>query len=157
MRTLDFAPLYRSTVGFERMANMLDRAMATGENQNGYPPYNIEKAGDDNYRITVAVSGFSDDELSVETRDGQLVISGKKAESKTNGDANFLHRGIANRAFERRFQLADHIRAVGASTENGLLHVDVVREIPEALKPRRIEIGSAVETITATKRQKKAS
>ena len=113
MRTFDFAPLYRSTVGFDRMANILDRAMATGESSNGYPQYNIEKSGEDSYRITVAVAGFSDAELSVETRDGQLVIAGKKPESKPDGETSYLHRGIATRAFERRFQLADHIRAVG--------------------------------------------
>ncbi len=155
MRTFDFAPLYRSTVGFERMANMLDRAMATGESSNGYPPYNIEKSGEDSYRITVAVAGFSDAELSVETRDGQLVISGKKAEAKSDEETNFLHRGIATRAFERRFQLADHIRAVAAATESGLLHVEVVREVPEALKPRRIEISAPVRTIDGSAKKSK--
>ena len=118
MRTFDFAPLYRSTVGFERMANMLDRAMATGESSNGYPPYNIEKSGDDSYRITVAVAGFSDAELSVETRDGQLVIAGKKAESKSDGETNYLHRGIATRAFERRFPArGPHSRGRGGNRE----------------------------------------
>ena len=155
MRTFDFAPLYRSTVGFDRMANILDRAMATGESSNGYPPYNIEKSGEDSYRITVAVAGFSDAELSVETRDGQLVIAGKKPESKPDGETSYLHRGIASRAFERRFQLADHIRAVGATTENGLLHVEIVREVPEALKPRRIEIASPVRTIDGSAKNSK--
>ena len=116
---------------------------------NTYPPYNIEKTGEDAYRITIAVAGFSEDELSIEAREGQLVVSGRKGDSEDKG--NFLHRGIATRAFERRFQLADHVRATSAVTENGLLHVDLVREVPEALKPRKIEIakGRAVEAKAA--------
>jgi molecular chaperone IbpA len=139
MRHFDFSPLYRSTVGFDRLAGILDQALSSEVTQNAYPPYNIEKTGDDAYRITLAVAGFSDDELSVEVRDGQLVVTGRKAEAEEK--ANVLHRGIATRAFERRFQLADHVRVVEAVTENGLLHVDLVREIPEALKPRKIEIS----------------
>ncbi|RED12273.1 Hsp20 family protein [Pontivivens insulae] len=139
MRTYDFSPLYRSTVGFDRLAQMLD-SVTTDNAQTGYPPYNIEKTGDDAYRISIAVAGFSEDEITVEARDGQLVISGKKVEEKE--ERKFLHRGIATRAFEKRFQLADHVRAETALTENGLLHVDLVREVPEALKPRRIEIQS---------------
>jgi molecular chaperone IbpA len=144
MRTFDLAPLYRSTVGFDRLANMLDRAMTTDMGDNTYPPYNIEKSGENNYRITVAVAGFSEDELSVEVRDSQLLISARKSED--TGEATegrtYLHRGIAERAFEKRFQLADHMRAVGAETRDGLLHVNLVREVPEALKPRQIEIVS---------------
>ncbi len=140
MRTYDFSPLYRSTVGFDRLAGMLDQVLTNESSSQSYPPYNIEKTGDDAYRITVAVAGFSEDELNVEARDGQLVISGKKAAETDK--VNYLHRGIATRAFERRFQLADHVRADGAVTANGLLHVDLVREVPEALKPRRIEIAS---------------
>ncbi|MEM7439949.1 MAG: Hsp20 family protein [Pseudomonadota bacterium] len=140
MRTYDFAPLYRSTVGFDRLASMLDRAMSVDVNANGYPPYNIEKTGDDAYRISVAVAGFADDELSIEMRDGQLVISAKKADSADKDDVTYLHRGIAARSFEKRFHLADHVRATGAQTENGILHVELVREVPEALKPRRIAI-----------------
>jgi molecular chaperone IbpA len=139
MRHVDFSPLYRSTVGFDRLASILDQAMTADPSQNTYPPYNIEKTGEDAYRITIAVAGFRDDELSIESKEGQLVVSGRKAEAEEN--RTFLHRGIATRAFERRFQLADHVRATGAVTENGLLHVDLVREVPEALKPRRIEIG----------------
>ncbi len=142
MRTYDFSPLYRSTVGFDRMAAMLDNVLSNDVGTQTYPPYNIEKTGDDAYRITVAVAGFTEDELSIEARDGQLVISGKKAEDQ-DGQTTYLHRGIATRAFERRFQLADHVRATGALSENGLLHVDLVREVPEALKPRKIEINSA--------------
>jgi molecular chaperone IbpA len=140
MRNFDFSPLYRSTVGFDRLAKLVDASMAE-QAQPAYPPYDIVKTGEDAYRITVAVAGFSEDELNIESRDGQLVISGKKAEEE--GEQTFLHRGIAKRAFERRFQLADHVRPSGARTENGLLHVELVREVPEALKPRRIEIGGA--------------
>ena len=140
MRHFDFSPLYRSTVGFDRLANILDQAMTAEPSQNTYPPYNIEKTGEDAYRITVAVAGFADDELTIEAREGVLIVSGRKVEQQDESRA-FLHRGIATRAFERRFQLADHVRATGAATENGLLHVDLVREVPEALKPRRIEIG----------------
>jgi molecular chaperone IbpA len=140
MRHVDLSPLYRSTVGFDRLANILDQVMSADVSQNGYPPYNIEKTGEDAYRITIAVAGFGDDELNVEAREGQLVVTGRKAEAEEKGA--FLHRGIATRAFERRFQLADHVRAVEAVTRNGLLHIDLVREVPEALKPRRIEIGA---------------
>ena len=149
MRTFDFAPLYRSTVGFDRLASMLDRAMSVDVNQNGYPPYNIEKTDENAYRISVAVAGFADDELSIEMRDGQLVISARKAETETKEDKTFLHRGIAARSFEKRFHLADHVRATGAKTENGILHVDLVREVPEALKPRKIAIENLDDTIDA--------
>jgi molecular chaperone IbpA len=140
MRNFDFSPLYRSTIGFDRLAHLMDAAMAGEGAQPAYPPYNIEKTGENDYRITVAVAGFREDELTVESRDQQLVISGRRKE-EGEGERRFLHRGIAERAFERRFQLADHVRPVAARTENGLLHVDLVREVPEALRPRRIEIG----------------
>ena len=142
MRHFDLTPLYRSTVGFDRLASVLDQVMASDVSQSTYPPYNIEKTGDDAYRISVAVAGFSEDELTVEAREGQLVIGGRKAETENADAATFLHRGIATRAFERRFQLADHVRALEAVTENGLLHVDLVREVPEALKPRQIRIAT---------------
>lgn len=142
MRTLDFSPLYRSTVGFDRLANMLDSAMTADAGAPGYPPYNIEKTAEDAYRITIAAAGFSEDELNVESRDSQLVISARKPDAP-EGERVFLHRGIAARAFEKRFQLADHVRAVSATVENGLLHVDLVREVPEALRPRRIAIQTA--------------
>ena len=143
MRNYDFTPLYRSTVGFDRLANMMDRALSTDVGTNTYPPYNIEKSGDNTYRISVAVAGFSEDELSVEMRDGQLVISARKAETKDQSNVQYLHQGIAARAFEKRFQLADHVRPVGAETKDGLLHIDLLREVPEALKPRKIEIGTS--------------
>ena len=139
MRNFDFSPLYRSTVGFDRLAGLMDAALAGDAQQPAYPPYNLEKTGEDAYRITVAVAGFAEAELSVESKDGQLVISGRKASEE--GERTFLHRGIATRAFERRFQLADHVRPVSARSENGLLHVELVREVPEALRPRRIEIA----------------
>ncbi len=112
------------------------------EGQASYPPYNIEKTGENTYRITIAVAGFADTELNVEAREGQLIVTGRKAEAEAETKRNYLHRGIATRAFERRFQLADHVRAQDAVTENGLLHIDLVRQVPEALKPRRIEIGT---------------
>jgi molecular chaperone IbpA len=139
MRHFDLTPLYRSTVGFDRLASILDQVMSSDPTQNTYPPYNIEKTGDSAYRITIAVAGFAEDELSIESREGQLVVTGRKAQVEDKG--TFLHRGIAARAFERRFQLADHVRAESAVTENGLLHIDLVREVPEALKPRKIEIA----------------
>ncbi len=157
MRNYDFAPLYRSTVGFDRLANMLDRATSVDVNANGYPPYNIEKSGDDKYRISIAVAGFSDDELAIEMRDGQLVISAKKADAEDAAEVTYLHRGIAARSFEKRFQLADHVRAVGAETKDGILHVDMLREVPEALKPRRIEIATSGKIIEAKPSAKKAA
>ena len=141
MRNLDFAPLYRATVGFDRIADLMDRVLTSDVAQLTYPPYNIEKTADDAYRISIAVAGFTPDELGVEVKDGTLVVTARKApeaEGKT-----YLHRGIATRAFDRRFALADHVRVTGATHEHGMLHVDLVRETPEALKPRRIEIASA--------------
>ena len=147
MRTYDLSPLYRSTVGFDRLANIMDNVKSTDSSQSGYPPYNIEKIGDDAYRISIAVAGFTDADLTIEARDVQLIIAGKKVAEAEAKEVNYLHRGIATRAFEKRFQLADHVRALGATTENGLLHVDLVREVPEALKPRKIKIvaGGQVE------------
>jgi molecular chaperone IbpA len=139
MRHFDLTPLYRSTVGFDRLAGILDQVMTADPVQNTYPPYNIEKTGEDAYRITIAVAGFAEEELAIEAREGQLIVTGRKAEAEDK--STYLHRGIAARAFERRFQLADHVRAERAVTENGLLHIDLVREVPEALKPRQIEIG----------------
>ena len=145
MRTYDFAPLYRATVGFDQIADLMDRVLATDGNANSYPPYNIEKTDADTYRISVAVAGFSEADLNVEVKDKALVIAAKKADEDTK---TFLHRGIATRAFERRFHLADHVVVTGASHVDGMLHIDLVREVPEALKPRQIEIASqkAIET-----------
>ena len=140
MRNFDLAPLYRATVGFDQIADLLDRVMSSDVGQPTYPPYNIEKTADDAYRISVAVAGFSADDLGVEVKDGSLVVSARKSEEDEG--RTYLHRGIATRAFERRFQLADHVRVIGATHADGMLHIDLRREVPEALKPRRIEIAS---------------
>ena len=140
MRTYDFSPLFRSTVGFDRMTQLMDAAMSRSNQADGYPPYNIEKQGDDNYRITLAVAGFSRDDIDVTVEKNSLVVRGK-AEGE-GGERTYLHRGIAGRAFERTFQLADHLVVKSADMENGLLHVDLERVVPEELKPRRIEISS---------------
>ena len=142
MRTYDFAPLYRATVGFDRIADLMDRVLSTDTTAPSYPPYNIEKTGEDGWRISVAVAGFAPDDLTVEVRENALLISGKKA-SETEDGSTYLHRGIATRAFERRFTLADHVRVTGASHTDGMLHVELVKEVPEALKPRRIAIATA--------------
>lgn len=139
MRNFDFAPLYRATVGFDRIADLMDRALTADVAQPTYPPYNIEKTAEDAYRISIAVAGFSPEELSVEVKDGALHVTARKAPEAA--EKAYLHRGIATRAFDRRFALADHVRVTGASHEHGMLHIDLVRETPEALKPRRIEIG----------------
>ncbi|KIC46272.1 MAG: Hsp20 family protein [Ruegeria sp.] len=141
MRTFDFAPLHRATIGFDQIADMMDRVLTNDGAQPTYPPYNIEKTDADTYRISVAVAGFSDADLSVEVKENALIVAGKKATE--DKDRSYLHRGIATRAFERRFALADHVRVTGASHENGMLNIDLKREVPEALKPRRIEIASA--------------
>jgi molecular chaperone IbpA len=146
MHRLDFAPLYRASVGFDQIADMMDRVLSAPEtSQSTYPPYNIEKTDDDSYRISVAVAGFSDSDLSVEQRENAVIVAARKTDTD---EKTYLHRGIATRAFERRFHLADHVRVTGASHVDGMLHIDLAREVPEALKPRRIEIGGqrAVET-----------
>lgn len=138
MRNVDLAPLYRASVGFDRMADLMDRVLAADVSASTYPPYNIEKTGENSYRISIAVAGFAADDLSVEMRDGTVIVAARKADVEDS--RTFLHRGIATRAFERKFTLADHVRIEGASHLDGMLHVDLVREIPEALKPRRIAI-----------------
>jgi molecular chaperone IbpA len=139
MRTFDLSPLYRSTVGFDRMFSMLDQ-LTGGEQGQTYPPYNIERTAENAYRITIAVAGFAESELNVELKENALTVKGeKKAEEKKS--AEVLYQGIAGRAFERRFQLADYVQVHGAKLENGLLHIDLVREIPEAKKPRQIAIN----------------
>jgi molecular chaperone IbpA len=144
MRQLDLTPLYRSTIGFDRLFNLVDQA-AGFEAAPSYPPYNIERTGEDSYRISVAVAGFAENELSVESRENSVIIRGSK-ETKVEGEPgkkDVLYQGIAARAFERRFQLADYVFVKSASLENGLLHVDLVRELPEAQKPRQVPIGKA--------------
>jgi molecular chaperone IbpA len=142
MRQYDLSPLYRSTVGFDRLFNLLDQMSGVEGAAPTYPPYNIERTGENAYRISVAVAGFGEKDLSIETRENALLIRGSKAAAEGDGaKAEVLYQGIAARAFERRFQLADHVQVTGAQLEHGLLHVDLVREIPEAQKPRQIPIG----------------
>lgn len=141
MRNFDLAPLYRASIGFDQIADMMDRVLSADVAQPTYPPYNIEKTAEDAYRISVAVAGFTGDELSVEVREGSLVVAARKAADTS--ERTYLHRGIAKRAFERKFQLADHVRVTGATHEDGMLHIELEREVPEALKPRRIEIARA--------------
>ena len=141
MRTFDLSPLYRATVGFDRIADMMDRVLSADVAQPTYPPYNIEKTDENAYRISIAVAGFSGNELSVEVKEGSLVVSARKAEEESA--KTYLHRGIATRAFERRFALADHVKVTGATHADGMLHIDLVREVPETMKPRRIEIAAS--------------
>lgn len=143
--TLDFAPLYRSSIGFDRMFNLLENASRVQSIDN-WPPYDIVKIGDDDYQITMAVSGFTRDELSLTHEPNLLVVEGRKADED---ERQYLHRGIAGRSFQRRFELADHVKVKGASLVNGLLTVELKREIPETMKPRRIEIGTAREGLSA--------
>lgn len=141
MRHYDLSPLYRSTVGFDRMFSLLD-SLGQPDSAPSYPPYNIERTGENAYRITMAVAGFADADLAIEVKENTLSIRGEKTETDADKEREFLHQGIAARAFERRFQLADHVKVRGASLENGLLHVDLEREIPEAMKPRSIAISA---------------
>jgi molecular chaperone IbpA len=141
MRTnTDFSPLYRSFIGFDHLAGLIDKA-SRADKQSSYPPYNIELLADDQYRITMAVAGFAENELEIESKQNNLVVTGNKPVEKNNSDRKFLHQGIAERNFERKFQLGDHVKVIGAFMENGLLHIDLEREIPEALKPRKIAIN----------------
>ena len=144
MRTLDLTPLYRATVGFDQIADLMDRTLASDANNTSYPPYNIEKTDDDGWRISIAVAGFGENDLAIEVKDRGLHVTARKADD--DAEKTYLHRGIATRAFERRFQLAEHVRVTGAAHENGMLHIDLVREVPEALKPRQIKIASAAQT-----------
>ena len=138
MRTLDFSPLYRSVVGFDRLADLLDAA--SHETATGYPPYNIERTGENEYRIEIAVAGFKPDELTIDVKESVLTVTGHKAAN--DGERRFVHRGLAERNFERRFQLAEYVVVTEANLADGLLSISLKRELPEALKPRRIEIGS---------------
>ena len=140
MRSFDFAPLYRATVGFDQIADLMDRVSTNDVSQSNYPPYNIEKTSADGYRISIAVAGFSENDLAIEVKENTLYVSARKPE--TTDDNIYLHRGIATRTFDRKFHLADHVRATAASHSDGMLHIDLVRELPEALKPKRIEINS---------------
>jgi len=154
MRTFDFAPLYRSTVGFDRMFSMLaqlNQLDGVECSVSSYPPYNIERTGDNAYRISVAVAGFGENELSIEAKENTLTIKGEKQAKDESNSGEVLYQGIAARAFERVFQLADYVQVRGAALENGLLHVDLVREIPEAKKPRQIPIGNGQPKVVEAK------
>jgi molecular chaperone IbpA len=141
MRTFDLSPFYRSTVGFDRVFNLLDANV--GSEAQTYPPYNIERTGENTYRVTMAVAGFGDADLAIEAKENTLTVKGEKKSEAEKKDSEFLYRGIGARAFERRFQLADHVEVKGANLENGLLHIDLVRNVPESKKPRQITIGNA--------------
>ncbi|HWB47652.1 MAG TPA: Hsp20 family protein [Stellaceae bacterium] len=156
MDRFDFSPLFRSTIGFDRLARLVDSATRFDAAPT-YPPYNIEATGEDAYRLTMAVAGFVRDEIDITVEKNSLVIAGKaQKEDDEAANGRFLHRGIARRAFERRFSLADHIKVTGASMDNGLLHVDLVREVPEEAKPRQIKIGEAVSQPQVTEQKEAA-
>ena len=138
MRHFDFTPLYRATVGFDQIAEMFDRVLTSDNQTSSYPPYNIELIDEDAYRISVAVAGFSEADLNVEVRENSLIISARKSEEEKK---NYLHRSLANRSFERQFQLADHVQVTSANHSDGILHIELKREVPEALKPRKIQIS----------------
>ena len=144
MRSLDLSPLFRSTVGFDRLAQLLD-SVTGAEVDAPYPPYNIERLGENEYRITMAVAGFTADEIHVDVKEATLSVRGEKKAEANEGERRFLHRGIAARSFERRFQLADHVEVKGADLKDGLLNVDLVRNIPERMRPRSIPIGTGSE------------
>ncbi len=155
MDRFDFSPLFRSTIGFDRMARLVDAATRHDSTALSYPPYNIEKTGDDSYRLTMAVAGFAQDELDITVHENTLIVTGKAQTSEE--DSRYLHHGIARRAFERRFSLADHLKVTGASLDNGLLHVDLVREVPEAMKPRTIAIAASEPARPQVTEQKQAA
>lgn len=140
MRNVDLSPLYRSFIGFDHLASLLDNANRT-EKSNGYPPYNIESVADDKYRITMAIAGFQESEIDIQSEHNTLIVKGTKSDQQEDEKKKYLYQGIAERNFERRFQLGDYIKVIGAELENGLLHIALEREVPEALKPRKIEIG----------------
>jgi molecular chaperone IbpA len=142
MTTFDFSPLFRTSVGYDRMASLLNSAHRL-EQGSSFPPYNIQKAGEDRYRITMAVAGFAESDLEITSEHNKLLITGEKPEEDNSEENGYLYRGIATRSFERRFNLADHVRVIGAKLDNGLLHIELEREIPEAMKPRSIEIQSS--------------
>ena len=156
MRAYDFSPIYRNFVGFDRMANLIDAASQASTNSNSYPPYNVARIDEDSYRIELAIAGFSESDIEIETHENVLKITGQNSGSSANDDVDYLHRGIAERGFERRFQLADHVRVQGASLENGMLIISLLREVPEALKPRRIEITEPNKKLITPKSSGKA-
>ena len=154
MTSFDFTPLYRTSVGFDRLASLMSSANRQDQG-NSYPPYNIRTMGENHYQITMAIAGFAEDDLDITTEHNRLVITGKRADEEEKGE--FLHRGIATRSFERRFNLADHVKVFAASLENGLLHIELERELPEAMKPRKIEIGKSVTRLLDVESEDKAA
>ena len=154
MTTIDLSPLYRSSIGFDRMGSLLDNALRSQKATVGFPPYDIEATGDDRYAITLAVAGFEESELEIQVEKGELRVRGKKADDSE--ERSYLYRGIANRSFERKFNLADHIEVSGADLKNGLLTISLLKEVPEAMKPKSIAIGSAGTTGTTLEHQDKA-
>ena len=155
MRTIDYTPFYRSTVGFDRLFSLLDN-MTHPDQAQSYPPYNIERTGEDSYRISMAVAGFTEEEINIEAKQNALTVSAEK-QAVEDKNREVLFQGIAARSFERKFQLADHVEVREASLENGLLHIDLVREIPEAMKPKKIAIGKNIRQIESKKTTKKAA
>ena len=151
----DFSPLFRSTVGFDRLPSLLETVAQFDEAGLGYPPYNIEKLDDESYRITMAVAGFTEDDLTIEVREHSLIVSGRQ--TPEDGEKTYLHRGIAGRAFQRSFQIADHVKVTGAQLKNGLLHIDLVRDLPEEMKPRQIRIEAVSGTKRVTDQSKQAA
>ena len=145
MSNIDLTPLYRTVVGFDRLASMIDQASRLDGSQ-GYPPYNIERVDDNAFAIEIAVAGFTEDDLEIETKEGLLTVAGKRGESEDGEGRNYLHRGIAQRSFIRRYQLADHVIVTGANLQHGVLRIDLIRELPEEKKPRKIEIGAPAQT-----------
>ena len=145
MRTYDFTPLYRSTVGFDHFADMLDRILTKDVTSNSYPPFNIEKTSDETYRISIAAAGFSESELDIEVKENNLMVSGRKKADETG--SVFLHRGIAQRSFDKKFQLADHVIVTGANYVDGMLNIEMKRELPEAYKPRKIHIANSAQSV----------
>jgi molecular chaperone IbpA len=155
MTTFDFSPLFRTSIGYDRLASLMNAAHR-GEAGSAFPPYNIQKAGEDQYRITMAVAGFSDADLNITTENNKLVVTGNKPEEEEGEENAYLYRGIATRSFERRFNLAEHVRVTGAKLDNGLLHIELEREIPEAMKPREITIEAAANLLEGEAENKAA-
>ena len=155
MTTFDLSPLFRTSVGFDRLASLLNSANRTDQG-SAYPPYNIQTVGENRYRITMAVAGFSEAELKITSEHNKLLVAGNKNEEKESDDSQFLYRGIATRSFERRFNLADHVRVAGARLDNGLLHIELEREIPEAMKPKTIEIQASGSLLEVSAKNKAA-
>jgi len=155
MTTFDFSPLYRTSVGFDRLASMLSSASRQDQG-NSYPPYNIRTMGEDHYQITMAVAGFAEEDLNITSEQNRLVVTGERKD-ETEDAGEYLHRGIATRTFERRFNLAEHVRVIAASLENGLLHIELERELPEAMKPRTIKIGKSEARLLDVGKEEKAA